>query len=130
MSSAVQGVAAVHEALILEASQPAPGQSPARPQPAAEGATDKGRKSKKRKADAAEPAQPEGQQGAGEAAGAEGGVQGPGVQAEHVFTQWHAGRALRRLLINAEGGAAESGAAAFASALWTRALLGKCRCVA
>ncbi|KAG1679299.1 hypothetical protein FOA52_009329 [Chlamydomonas sp. UWO 241] len=57
---------------------------------------------------------------------APGVASGPAPQQEHVMTQWHASRALRRLVLSASGEGAAPPAAAAVELLWASALRGRC----
>jgi len=109
-----EGVEAVHDAIIEEvlASSSNQQQQQQQQQP-------KKQQSKKRKGGDEEQQQQQQQQGDGGAAGKDGGP---------LLTHYFANRALRRLLIAAaEDGPSGDGARAFARALWSRALQGKCK---
>ncbi len=58
----------------------------------------------------------------------EDAVQGSGVAAEHLFEQYYAGRALRRLILSSgEQGAAAGGAVQFSEQLWRQVVAGRCK---
>ncbi|KAF8073043.1 APUM24 [Scenedesmus sp. PABB004] len=99
------GVEGVHAAIVAAVAADCSGSgAPQQPQP-------QGAKKKKAKAEAAAEQAPE---------------QAP-EQQEGLLTHYHASRALRRLLLaGGADGADGAGARAFAAALWSRALAGRC----